>query len=104
MCSAGNEGRTIPEVNKYPARFAEPGNPYGYLPNFMVISGSTIDAAKAGLSQFSSFVTTFAPGGGLRLAKNPRTTTPTTYMGENEGAKGTSYGKSSLQPVSKYEF
>ena len=90
VCSAGNEGRTIPEVNKYPARFAEPSNPYGYLENIMVISASTIDTAKIGQNQFSSWVTTFAPGGAIQLAKNPRLTSPTNYA----TLKESSYGES----------
>ncbi|KAF9894400.1 hypothetical protein FE257_007903 [Aspergillus nanangensis] len=65
VTSAGNYAENPAEglaVQRYPAKFADPNDQYGGLPNLMVVAASTWLTKKADFSNISPFITTFAPG------------------------------------------
>ncbi|KFX87604.1 hypothetical protein V490_08138, partial [Pseudogymnoascus sp. VKM F-3557] len=68
VCSAGNTGNPAAgnfegvSPARYPARFGDPSNPFGHLPNLVVVGATTFRTRKASFSNYAPFLTTFAPG------------------------------------------
>ncbi|KAL5050617.1 peptidase S8/S53 domain-containing protein [Aspergillus fruticulosus] len=80
-------------ARRYPAKFADPNDRYGGLPNMVVVSASDWTTQRAYFSNYSPWITTFAPGHNIQCPKDPaRAGTGTRTM---EACSGTSFGGSS---------
>ncbi|OBT61060.1 hypothetical protein VE03_09163 [Pseudogymnoascus sp. 23342-1-I1] len=68
VCSAGNNGNPAAgdfegvSPARYPARFGDPSNLFGHLPNLVVVGATTHKTRKAPFSNYAPYLTTFAPG------------------------------------------
>ncbi|OAX79997.1 hypothetical protein ACJ72_05678, partial [Emergomyces africanus] len=62
VCAAGNSGKTVKEIDVYPALFADPVNPHGHLPNLIVVGATDVWGQQAEWSQYDNWMTTFARG------------------------------------------
>lgn len=58
-------------VNKYPAKFADPSDKYGGLPNLMVVSASNFKTQLDWFSHWSPYIAAFAPGENVQLPRDP---------------------------------
>lgn len=58
-------------VRRYPAKFADPNDQYGGLPNIIVVAATDMNALRVEESNFSPFVAAFAPGAGLHCPAGP---------------------------------
>ncbi|KAL2836430.1 peptidase S8/S53 domain-containing protein [Aspergillus pseudodeflectus] len=68
LVAAADEG--IP-VNKHPAKFADPSDKYGGLPNLMVVSASNFKTQLGWFSHWSPYIAAFAPGENVQLPRDP---------------------------------
>jgi hypothetical protein len=76
-------------VNKYPAKFADPSDKYGVLPNLMVVSSSDFKTKLSYFSHWSPYIAAFAPGENIQRPRNP------SFGGNPMGPdSGTSFGGS----------
>lgn len=95
MASANNHAEKQAEgipISRYPAKFADPGDAYGGLPNMVVVSATDWKTVRAVFAQYSPYVTTFAPGNNIACPGDPFLEASTPYR----PCDGTSYGKSIL--------
>lgn len=53
-------------MERYPAKFGDPNEWTGGLPNMIVVSASDWKTQRGDFSQYSPWVTTFAPGTDIR--------------------------------------
>ncbi|KAK1963446.1 pectin lyase-like protein, partial [Colletotrichum sublineola] len=60
VVSSGNDGKTIPETDKYPARFGGPGQ-YAELASLINVGATDEDTYKGAITQTSPWIGTFAP-------------------------------------------
>ncbi|KAJ6190287.1 hypothetical protein N7519_000308 [Penicillium mononematosum] len=58
-------------VRRYPAKFADPNDQYGGLPNIIMVAATDMNALRVEESNFSPFVAAFAPGAGLHCPAGP---------------------------------
>ncbi|KAL4864546.1 peptidase S8/S53 domain-containing protein [Aspergillus spectabilis] len=58
-------------VRRYPAKFADPNHKYGGFPNMIVVAASNSKTERADISNYSPWVTTFAPGKGIHCPAAP---------------------------------
>lgn len=58
-------------VRRYPAKFADPNDKYGGFPNMIVVAASNSKTERADISNYSPWVTTFAPGKGIHCPAAP---------------------------------
>ena len=99
VASANNHAETegIP-ISRYPAKFADPSDMFGGLPNMVVVSATNWKTVRAVFAQYSPYVTTFAPGNNIACPGDPFLEQSTPYR----PCDGTSYGKSTIKILMAY--
>lgn len=96
VVSANNHARSekIP-VRRYPAKFGDPNDQYGGLDNLIVVAAANWKTERADFSNYSPFVTTFAPGKDIHCPADK-------FLDPGKNmvtCSGTSFGKSTNGPV-----
>ncbi|ODH53683.1 hypothetical protein GX48_00101 [Paracoccidioides brasiliensis] len=76
VVTSGNKSPEFPMINDYPALFGNPTNRLGYLPNLIVVGATNHQACQAKFSQFSDWMTTFAPGQNMWVPNDPAIPSP----------------------------
>ncbi|PGH19017.1 hypothetical protein AJ79_00051 [Helicocarpus griseus UAMH5409] len=62
VASAGNDAKDEAAIINYPARYTDPEDQYGHIPNLIVVRATTYRGHQAPFSQYAHWMTTFAPG------------------------------------------
>lgn len=88
VCSSGNDGRTIPQTDKYPARFGGAGK-FAELVNLINVGATDEDTYKGAITQTSPWIGTFAPAIDAWTAGDPTKGDTAAFR----KASGTSYGE-----------
>lgn len=76
-------------VERYPAKFADPNDEYGGLENMIVVAASDWKTQRGSFSNYSPFVSTFAPGENIHCPADK-------FLGGGKVMRtcsGTSYGR-----------
>ncbi|KAK0629578.1 pectate lyase superfamily protein-domain-containing protein [Bombardia bombarda] len=76
VSAAGNDADTEgPEINSYPAMFADRTNPLGfYLPNLIIVGAATKKGSQAVWSKTADYLTTYGPGEDVLVPTDPAST------------------------------
>ncbi|KDN67309.1 putative 1,3-beta glucanase [Colletotrichum sublineola] len=61
VCSSNNHAKEIPNIDRHPALFGEPGARHGQLLNLITVGSTDIDTYEGDSSQYADWMTTFAP-------------------------------------------
>ncbi|KAJ5963523.1 uncharacterized protein N7479_003399 [Penicillium vulpinum] len=97
VVSANNHAREEGvDVQRYPAKFADPNDQYGGFPNMIVVASANAKTQRAVSSNYSPWVTTFAPGDGIHCPAAPGSSDPMRVC------KGTSFAAPQVAALANY--
>ncbi|KAF1994463.1 hypothetical protein P154DRAFT_567311 [Amniculicola lignicola CBS 123094] len=86
------------EISRYLAKFSDPNDVYGGIVNMVVVSAADWKTQRAPFSQYSDYVTTFAPGNNIACPGDPFLEKDTPYR----PCDGTSYATPQVAALANY--